>query len=159
MTTAPDFATLARLCDRLAVELPAVELPDLVATLEGAKARVLARIVREALPSPVEPATLIDAVEQARRLNVAETWVRDAARRGRIPCVHAGVHLRFDPAAVLEAMKAGAAALPDRSKLSARGRRAAEHRIARPVKASKSAELQGAATSLLPREATKEATP
>ena len=148
-----DLATLARLCDRLAVELPAPALPDLVATLEAGKTRVLARVVREAIPAPPPPAQLVDAVELARRLNVAETWVRCAARSGRIPCVHAGVHLRFDPVAVVEAMKAGAAALPDRSALSERGRKARGHRIATPAKAEKRPETLGGATRVLPREA------
>jgi hypothetical protein len=150
--THPDLSALARLCDRLACDLPADVLPDLIAALEAGKARALARVVREAIPAPRPALQLVDAAEMARQLNLAETWVRDAARQERIPCVHAGVHLRFDPVAVVEAMKAGTADLPDRSALSERGRKAVGHRIERPVKAAKGVESHGAATALLPRD-------
>jgi len=155
----PDLSTLERLCERLAVELPGDALPDLIAALEAAKTRALARVVQVAMPTPLPPAQLVNAVEMARRLGVAETWVRDSARRGRIPCVHAGVHLRFDPDAVLNAMKTGAAALPSRTALSQRGRRAVEHKIERPVEASKSADSLGAATTLLPPKSGERAKP
>ncbi len=144
--------TLSRVLAAAVRELPRETLPDVAALIEAAKVNILTRLVREAVPLPPEPAALVEPAEMARRLTVAETWVRDAARRQKIPAVYAGVHLRFDPAAVLAAMKAGTAALPDRSALSARGKKAAGHRIQRPAKPSNSAKLQGAATGLLPRD-------
>jgi hypothetical protein len=144
--------TLTATIDHLLVELPADELSGLVATLEGGKARALARIVADAVtPKPELPLTLVDAGELARQLGLPESWVRTAARRQQIPCVHAGVHLRFDPMAVIDALKQGRGELNDRSKLSARGRTAQKHRIAYPVRAPKSLKSHGAATALLPR--------
>ncbi len=160
MTGAGDLDTLAMIIARLALELPAEELPELAAALEAGKARVLARLVTLAIPQPAPAPTLVDAVELGRALTLPETWVRDAVRRGRIPVVHAGVHLRFDIGDVLAELKAGKAALPDREKLSQRGRRAVEHRIADPARAKKdrkSLDNLRAATSLLPRRDAAEA--
>jgi hypothetical protein len=141
----------------LVAETPAADLPALIGELEGLKAQAWARLTIPVRPA-AEPERLVDAAGLARRLSLPETWVRDAARRGRIPCVFAGVHVRFDPDAVIEAMKSGKAALADREKLSKRGRRAVEHRIERPVKAPKCSEIQGAATALLPRQPVEERT-
>jgi excisionase family DNA binding protein len=38
---------------------------------------------------------LLDCVAAAALLNVRVSWVRDAARLGRLPCVRVGRHLRF----------------------------------------------------------------
>jgi hypothetical protein len=48
---------------------------------------------------------LIDAVEMARRLGVTESWVRSEARAGRLPCIHLGKYVRFDPIAVAASRK------------------------------------------------------
>jgi excisionase family DNA binding protein len=117
---------LADLLDRTS----AADLPDLIAALAAAQARALARLVAPS-PPPAELTALLGAAELAARLGLAESWVRDAARRGRIPCIHAGAHLRFDLADVLAAMKAGQADLDDRSTLAARGRLAAASRVRR----------------------------
>jgi excisionase family DNA binding protein len=41
----------------------------------------------------VEP--LLDASSAAALLNVRVSWVRDAAREGKLPCLRVGRHLRF----------------------------------------------------------------
>ena len=43
---------------------------------------------------------LLDAKEIAERLGVPETWVRESARSGAIPCVRLGRYVRFDLADV-----------------------------------------------------------
>lgn len=39
---------------------------------------------------------LLDAREVAERLGVPESWVRESARSGAIPCVRLGRYVRFD---------------------------------------------------------------
>ena len=43
---------------------------------------------------------LLDAKEVADRLGVPESWVRESARSGAIPCVRLGRYVRFDLADV-----------------------------------------------------------
>lgn len=43
---------------------------------------------------------LLDAREVAERLGVPETWVRESARSGAMPCVRLGRYVRFDLADV-----------------------------------------------------------
>jgi excisionase family DNA binding protein len=43
---------------------------------------------------------LLDAKEIAERLGVPETWVRESARSGAMPCVRLGRYVRFDLADV-----------------------------------------------------------
>jgi excisionase family DNA binding protein len=45
---------------------------------------------------------LLDAREIAERLGVPESWVRESARSGAIPCVRLGRYVRFDLADVEE---------------------------------------------------------
>src|SRR5690242_18665889 len=47
---------------------------------------------------------LIDARALAIRLGVHESFVRTAARAGKIPSVRIGRYVRFDPTAVIEAL-------------------------------------------------------
>jgi hypothetical protein len=101
----PSLGALASTLKRYATELPANELPALVGELEAAKALAWARLaapVRE--PQPADDAALLDAKAMAKRLNVPESWLREHARRGRIPCVYVGRYMRFDPAAVLRTL-------------------------------------------------------
>jgi len=39
---------------------------------------------------------LLDAKEIAERLGVPESWVRESARSGAMPCVRLGRYIRFD---------------------------------------------------------------
>jgi excisionase family DNA binding protein len=43
---------------------------------------------------------LLDAKAVADRLGVPETWVRESARSGAMPCVRLGRYVRFDLADV-----------------------------------------------------------
>jgi excisionase family DNA binding protein len=43
---------------------------------------------------------LLDAKVIAERLGVPETWVRESARSGAMPCVRLGRYVRFDRADV-----------------------------------------------------------
>lgn len=43
---------------------------------------------------------LLDAKAIAERLGVPESWVRESARSGSIPCVRLGRYVRFDLADV-----------------------------------------------------------
>lgn len=45
---------------------------------------------------------LLDAKEIAEKLGVPESWVRESARSGAIPCVRLGRYVRFDLADVEE---------------------------------------------------------
>jgi len=38
---------------------------------------------------------LLDAEEAAVLLNVRPSWVRDATRAGRLPCIRVGRHVRY----------------------------------------------------------------
>lgn len=38
---------------------------------------------------------LLDTEQAAALLNVRVSWVRDATRAGRLPCIRVGRHLRF----------------------------------------------------------------
>jgi excisionase family DNA binding protein len=38
---------------------------------------------------------LLDAEQAAALLNVRTSWVRDATRAGRLPCIRIGRHLRY----------------------------------------------------------------
>jgi len=38
---------------------------------------------------------LLDAEQAAVLLNVRPSWVRDATRAGRLPCIRVGRHLRY----------------------------------------------------------------
>lgn len=90
--------TLTATIDHLLVELPADELSGLVATLEGGKARALARIVSEAAaPKADTTPRLVDAAGMAAMLGVPTFWVQDKARRGIIPSVSIGHYRRFTP--------------------------------------------------------------
>jgi len=38
---------------------------------------------------------LLDAEKAGKRLDVPESWIRDMARQGELPCVHLGHYIRF----------------------------------------------------------------
>jgi hypothetical protein len=86
---------------------PLEELPELVGLLEATKARALFRLsTPPPAPSPAS-AELVDASEMARRAGLTKFGIEDRARRGAIPSARVGRLRRFDPAAVLEALRKG----------------------------------------------------
>ena len=76
---------------------------------------------------------LLNVAQAASLLNVRESWVRAAARTGRLPCVRVGRHLRFsreqlqqwlgEQCATVPAPRVGALRSPGR----AQSERAGEH--------------------------------
>jgi excisionase family DNA binding protein len=58
-----------------------------------------------AVPAPSTP-ELVDAKVLAARLSLPISCVYEYARNGRIPCVRAGKHVRFNPSAVLAVLSA-----------------------------------------------------
>jgi hypothetical protein len=75
-----------------------------------AKALAWARLTTPAPnPQPVGDTALLDASAMAERLQVPESWLREHARRGRIPCVYVGRYMRVDPDRVRRALDEQAA--------------------------------------------------
>ena len=103
----PSLDSLAATLRRYAAELPADDLPALVGELEAAKAVAWARLTTPA-PSPTQNTNgeLVNAKTMAERLHVPESWLREHARRGRIPCIYVGRYMRFSPTAVTESLTA-----------------------------------------------------
>jgi excisionase family DNA binding protein len=73
------------------------EIPAVLAALA-------ARLLEQPAASNSTTSELIDAASLAARLGVHESFVRTAARAGRIPCVRVGRYVRFDIAAVTAAL-------------------------------------------------------
>ena len=95
--------------ERLARELPTERLPDLIADLERAKAMAWARLVTPSAPAASPPASgsppaLVDAETLAEMTQLPPSWIRDRARRGKLPAVRVGRYLRFRPDDVLAAL-------------------------------------------------------
>lgn len=105
----PTLATLGATLKRYVAEIPADELPGLVGELEAAKARAYARLAtsdrgaQEHQPS-ADTGRLLNAKTMAERLQVPESWLREHARQGLIPCVYLGRYQRFDPERIRDAL-------------------------------------------------------
>jgi len=89
---------------QLIAEAPISELPALIGELEALRAAAWAKLTVPSTPAPAAP-TLVDAAEMASMLGTPETWVRDKARAGKLPSIHMGHYVRFEPAAVIEACR------------------------------------------------------
>jgi hypothetical protein len=117
---ATGLAHLRDALDRAVADLHDEDLAAAIAALAGAQARIL--LTRIAMPArDVAPPAdeLVDAAEMARRASMPEHWVRDQGRRWRktagaegIPCVKRGHYVRFEPAAVLEAIRSNRMTTP-----------------------------------------------
>ena len=71
---------------------------DTSPTLETAFESLLRRIFREefgAIKAELNGNQLLSAKAAADRWEVPESWIRDMARRGELPCVHLGHYVRF----------------------------------------------------------------
>lgn len=87
--------------------IPTEEIPAALAKLAALQSALAARLLVEQTSnesSRAEP--LVDAKEMARLLNCHESWVRSAARQGRIPFVAVGRYPRFRAADVQAAIAA-----------------------------------------------------
>jgi excisionase family DNA binding protein len=84
---------------------PREALPALALELAALQSRLAARMLAEAPAAGIaEEHALLNPKDMAARLGVAESWLREAARSGRVPCVRVGRYVRFDPAAVRRAV-------------------------------------------------------
>ncbi len=103
--TLPSLNELVTTLRRYAAELPAADLPTLLGELEIAKALIWVRLTAP-VPSlsAATDSLLLDAKAMAERLQVPESWLREHARQGRIPCVYVGRYMRFDPERVRRAL-------------------------------------------------------
>src|SRR5262245_37313952 len=97
------LADLRTALDAALVALPDGDLADLIALLEGLKVRALTRLLAPP-PTPVANRDIVSAAELAAELNLPVSWLRSAARNGRLPALHAGKHWRFSRRQVLDAL-------------------------------------------------------
>lgn len=77
------------------------------------RARNLGReLMPPSSPASAVPAAaseiIVDAEGMNRRTGVPASWFEQAAREGRIPCLHFGKYVRFDLKQVLETLASGA---------------------------------------------------
>lgn len=84
--------------------VPEDEIPATLSALAALQGILAARLL-DLARQPETNAELVDAKEMARRLQCPESWIRSAARQGKIPVVMIGRYPRFDPAAVIAARK------------------------------------------------------
>lgn len=135
----PQIEPLRSRLDTLVEAVPEEALPDLVGILEVAKARAIRRLCVP--PVAVQLAKtddkLVDAPGMARLLGLPEHWVRDNARRRRIPSLKVGHYVVFDPSEVMAAVRALGAAQDSPSC------------EARPRKARKNGDLSGRGAAAL----------
>jgi hypothetical protein len=114
---APTLASvdaLAATLKRYAADLPADQLPSLLGALEATRARAWIRLAaaeHATQDTPTDTGRLLDAKAMAARLQVPESWLREHARGGRVPCVYVGRYMRFDPESVRRALDAEGAAV------------------------------------------------
>lgn len=95
--------------ERVLVAVPGLGVLALEpATYRQALAEGAALAGTQAANQPAADEPLLDAAQLAAALSVPPTWIEQAAREGRIPCVRAGRWRRFDRRAVEAALAAGA---------------------------------------------------
>ena len=93
--------------DRVLIPLPGVGTLALsreafeAALAEGSKA-----IAAPAITKAGDSEPLLDAEQLSAQLSIPTTWIEQAARDGRVPCVRAGRWVRFSRAAVEAALAA-----------------------------------------------------
>lgn len=97
---------LGKTLRRCVADVPRDYLPALLGELEMAKALAWSRLTMPS-PSPtlVADTGLLKPKAMADQIKVQESWLREKARQGRIPYVPVGRYMRFDPEAVLRALK------------------------------------------------------
>jgi excisionase family DNA binding protein len=101
-----DPSTLRGVLDAVVVELPAAALPDLIGVLAVTQARAQARLTVP--PLPAVGAEDLTAEALAAVFSVPTTQIYEQARQGRIPCLRLGRYVRFNLAAVRQALASAA---------------------------------------------------
>ncbi len=87
--------------------LPIEQIPAELTKLAAVQSALAARLVAEQISRRDNGAdALLDAKEMAALLKCHESWVRSAARQGKIPIVQVGRYMRFKPADVQAAIAA-----------------------------------------------------
>lgn len=104
MIVGEDIERVATLIRNAAVSIPLDDLPKLIGVLAEAQATANTRAIKEAACMKMDTTwkQLVDARAMATLLNVPVSWVREEARRGRIPSHRLGRYVRFDPAKVID---------------------------------------------------------
>jgi excisionase family DNA binding protein len=105
----PDLSSVRSWLSKLVEETARQRLPELLGELEVARAMGWARLVSLSLPDTTRdaaPSAFCTAQQMAEQLQVPESWIRDQARRGKVPSVRLGHYVRFQPAEVLAALRA-----------------------------------------------------
>jgi excisionase family DNA binding protein len=90
--------------DRVILPLPGIGTLELTREAYEAALRPLAAPQSAAATAP-SATDLVSAKALANRLSLPISCVYEYARAGRIPCVRAGRHVRFNPTAVLQALR------------------------------------------------------
>jgi excisionase family DNA binding protein len=80
--------------------LPAEQIPAALSKLAALQSALAARLLAEQMEPRDSADALLDAKEMAALLKCHESWVRSAARHGKIPFVPVGRYMRFKPAEV-----------------------------------------------------------
>lgn len=83
---------------------PAIELPKLIGELEALKAAAWARLTTP-MPSKQDAPELVTPARMAEIVGCPEHWIRSKARGGLLPVVQMGHYVRFEPAAVIDAVR------------------------------------------------------
>lgn len=99
------FESLERVLQDSSLE----ELRQFVPLLDAVRTRAFLRLVEllaERTEEPPAATQLVTATELARILGVPQSWVRQAARQGRVPSVRFGRYVRFDPVEVRKTLDA-----------------------------------------------------
>lgn len=86
--------------------LPAEQIPAALTKLAALQSLLAGRLLSEQMAASRDAGAeaLLDAKEMAELLKCHESWVRSAARQGKIPFVAVGRYMRFRPGDVQAAM-------------------------------------------------------
>ena len=95
-----NLTDLHALLGQVVTDIDVEDLHELVGLLEGAKVRALGRLATKG-SSRSTSSGLVDADELAQRLQLPVYWIREAARRQKIPSIRCGRYVRFDPELVI----------------------------------------------------------
>jgi hypothetical protein len=108
ITLPADIEALVEALGHAVDEISTRDLPGFVSALAGAQARAWLRLAeaRPATPPRSEEPLYLDASQVAQRLNLPENWIRDRARRGKIPSQRIGHYVRFEWSKVRAAVEA-----------------------------------------------------
>jgi excisionase family DNA binding protein len=100
-----DLASRHPMTDRILIPLPGIGTLELTREAYEAALHPIAAPQSETA-APPSATGLVTARALAARLSLPISCVYEYARNGRIPCVRAGKHVRFNPSAVLAALSA-----------------------------------------------------